>query len=91
MIFEASGPLFGAPLGLGMDRLPSPLGLFGLRLRSISWLIEGPCLPRNSKGVLGLVVMNCSQLEHVIGRKAEILTLLAALNKAIKELCTTSS
>jgi hypothetical protein len=63
MIFEASGPLAGAPLGLGIERSASPFGFLGLRLRSISWLIDGPCLPRNRRGVFGRVVMNCSQSE----------------------------
>ena len=56
MIFEvASGPLLGAPSGLGIER---PLVDLGLRSSSKSWLIARSCFPRNNKGVFGLVVMN---------------------------------
>jgi hypothetical protein len=54
----ASGPLLGAPLGLGILSVPFSLA-FGLPFKSRSWLGATPCLPLKRRGVLGLLATNC--------------------------------
>lgn len=53
----ASGPLLGAPLGLGIERLPFCWPL-GLPFKSKSWLGAEPCLLLRRRGVLGLLATN---------------------------------
>jgi len=79
----ASGPLFGAPFGLGIERLPFSLPCLGLSI---------PLgLPLMRRGVFGLVETNYQLSALNFERDVGLRTLLAALKSAIKALWLTSS